>query len=112
MGFIFTRYLFQVIMEWFPPVPPMRRMWGYLRMALCVNAVSVYGGRFGFRFRFGLTSFGVGPAQEIQLNSKQNFWICKHNFWIPINKFLITFILLAIQHFLIAVWKVLLSNSV
>ena len=57
-----------------------------------------------------LTSFGVGPAHEIQLNSKQNLFIRKQQFWIPINTFLITFILLAIKHFLIAVSIVLLSN--
>ena len=85
-----------------------------------------------------LTSFGVGPAHEIQLNSKQsfwirkqnfrirkqsflirkqnfwirkqNFWICKQNFWIPINIFFITLIYLEIKHFLIAVSIVLLSN--
>ena len=36
-----------------------------------------------------LTSFGVGPAHEIQLNSKQSFWIRKQNFRIRKQSFLI-----------------------
>ena len=36
-----------------------------------------------------LTSFGVGPAHEIQLNSKQSFWIRKLNFRIRKQSFLI-----------------------
>ena len=34
-----------------------------------------------------LTSFGVGPAHEIQLNSTQSFWIRKQSFWIRKQSF-------------------------